>query len=684
MERFKNFFRKKSLNMTDVIGWQELGQNSTLRFYKDNQYENGFSSIRAIANDFIQVLPYGIDKTGNKIQSSIIDKLYHPNQDMSSLDFREAIAVMSLVHPKVYILHWHYEDGILVQGGATTEDNIAGYTFLEDVCEVIVDGETFYSVGTKRYTKQDVIVLRSTNPYNLSKGFSPAQAARRWTKLDDYVAEYQSGFFENGAVPAGMFIIRAKTVGDYKAIKESMQEKHRGAGKNNNVTYNYQPLDANGQAQLAQIEWIPFNVQSKDMALKEIFEQVNKKIDSAYGVPASIRGVNDSNTYASVRVDEQIMARYTVNPFLLKIWTRFTHELNRVTGGLGFAITYDYSIPQVADENKVLAETKQIEANIINNLSGTYKLPSIVKAFGFSAKYLELEKETKMEQQDNPDIDDGSEVEDSPEQPIIGYYKGLKAKQLSAVDAKLYEDKVSSVVVKFMTEQVETAINDLDDELKSKAYGDTSKDIDAEMAVAILASLLPLISIYGNKSRDDGVQLILDAGLNADTIPVFSMTEAQKSSYLTYLKRVATGYNDETAVQIRQILEDGILNGASKNDLERSLKDIILGDSNKYRVERIARTEVGLSEGRASVQAMQNIVDDTGYDVYKVWNTVDGECEYCKAMNGTRVKVSENFVDMGGTVDGEDGHKYIADFKDTESADLHPNCKCYVTYEVAK
>ena len=28
----------------------------------------------------------------------------------------------------------------------------------------------------------------------------------------------------------------------------------------------------------------------------------------------------------------------------LKIWTRFTHELNRITGGLGYAITFDLDI----------------------------------------------------------------------------------------------------------------------------------------------------------------------------------------------------------------------------------------------------------------------------------------------------------------------------------------------------
>lgn len=663
------------------------GNNSTLSVYHDNQYENGFSSIRAIANAFIQVLPYAVDDKGKKVQkANVVNKLYHPNQSMSSVDFREALAIMSLVHPKVYLLHWHMEDGVLVEGGDVTADNIAGFTFLEGVVEVLVDGETQYSTGVKRYTTQDVLVLKSINPYNLNSGFSPAQAARRWTKLDDYIAEYQAGFFENGAVPAGMFTITAKSVSDFRDIKQSLLDRNKGAGKNNNVSFNFKPADVNGQTQSAQIEWTPFNVQNKEMALKDIFEQVNKKIDSAYGVPASIRGVNDNNTYASVRVDEVIMAKYTVAPFLLKVWTKLTHELNRVSGGMGYAITYDYEIPQVADEELVIANTKKVEAELINTMiMQGYDLSNIVEAFKLPKSYLKLTAKQIKEELDNADVDMGDEVEDSPTQPIEGSLKSLKVKKLTQVDRKFYEDKVSEVVLKHMTSQVENAVIGLSGELASKAFGDTTKDDDTELADDILTELTPLIAVYGQKAVDEAVQIILDAGLVTDGIEAFAMSETQKIAYRDYLKRVATTYNDQTGIAIRQILDNGITNGATKYEIEQELRQIILGDANKYRITRLSKTEVNLSEGKAGNIAVNNIKEQTGYKLYKVWNVSGADpCEYCLSMDGTRVLVDENYVTIGHDVHGVDGGTYTADFKDTDTASLHPNCNCYSTYEVER
>ena len=661
----------------------------TYQHYVDNQYENGYSSIRAIANSFILVSPFAQDGKGKKVvKANALDKLYFPNKDMSPVDFREALAVMSLVHPKVYLLHWHYEDDKLVAGGKVEEKNIAGYTFVENVIETRMNGITYYSTGMNKFTAQDLLILRSTNPYDLSKGFSPAQAARRWTKLDDYIAEYQSGFFANGAIPAGMFIIRAKSISDYKDIKHNLQEKHRGAGKNNNVTYSYQPLDTNGIAQQAQIEWIPFNVQNKDMALKDLFIQVNQKIDSAYGVPASIRGVNDNNTYASVEVDKQIMAEYTVSPFLLKLWSRMNHELNRVTGGLGYVINYKYDIPALSDAKKIEAETLNIYANIVNTLGSVYEIGSIVSAFNLPTDISKLtEKPPKPVIEDNPNIDMGDEVNDSPEQPVIGdpaiLNKGLKVKKLTTVDSKLYESRISNIVKGYMEKQVNRAISMTDIEVKSKAFGDSTEQDNTDMAKDILVTLTPLIMAYGDVARQSGIELILEAGLSTDNIKPFTMTEYQKTVYNNYLKRVATTYNEQTAEQIRMILDNGVANEMTANEIKSQLKEVILGDSNQYRVDRIAKTEVNLSEGKASVQAMQNISDETGYKVYKEWTTSGADpCEFCLALSGTRTLIDENFVDLHGEIHGVDGGVYKNDFTATDTADAHPNCNCYITYTV--
>lgn len=448
--------RRKSIKRDSGVyekGGYPVAPMGAYSFYKENQYENGYSSIRAIANEFMTILPYAINEKGIEQQNvTALNKIYHPNQDMSSVDFREALAVMSLVHPKVYILVWRYENNELKQGGPLTPDNIAGYTFLENVTEDNSGEIRKYRDGLNTYDEKDVIVLKNIHPYDLSLGFSPSQAARKWTVLDDYIAEYESGFFENGAVPAGQFVIKAKTATQFNDIVKSMKERHRGAGKNNGVAYVHEPLDKlTGQGTGAQITWVPFNTDNSKLDLKSVFENVNKKIDSVYGVPASIRGDNSNNTYASVRVDEVIMSKYAVGPFALKVWSKFTHELNRVTGGLGYAITFDHVIPEIAEENKTVAETRKLDGDLINTMvDAGYTIESIVDSFGLPAKYKLLKQGAKPAKvnEDKPDVDTGKEVENAPKQELtdmqrmMNANKSLKLKQVAARDIPTLYDNL--------------------------------------------------------------------------------------------------------------------------------------------------------------------------------------------------------------------------------------------------
>ncbi len=416
-------FQRKSVEPNllkqDLLGWHNVGSVDALKYYKDNQYENGYGSIQAITKQFFTIMPYAIDARGKRIkQTNITDVLARPNQDMSGLDFREALSIMGLIHNKVYV-RVHYK------GNKPTESNIYGFTFLEGVTEVDYDdGRTVYRDcnGELLYEK-DVIVLKNINPYDLSKGYSTANAARNWARIDDYIASYQAGFFENGAVPAGQFLISAPTSQEFEDIVRNLKKTHRGSDKNNNVVYDYAPVDPmTGKPVASSITWVPFNTTNKDLALGEVFEQVNKKIDSAYGVPASVRGVNDNNTYASVRVDQEIFINNAVRPFTLKIWTRFTHELNRITGGLGYALTFDLEAPSVAEEEKAIAETQKTTVEtLLSLLDKGYTLESAVKALNLPDEYLDLFKpevapvSPQEPTEDIPEVDEGEEVEEAPE-----------------------------------------------------------------------------------------------------------------------------------------------------------------------------------------------------------------------------------------------------------------------------
>ncbi len=695
----KAFDPLENIDLNKVIGWRSIGGSSAYGYYQDNQYENGYSSISKLANGFAQTEPYTIDKNGKPVPSNLLDRIYTPNTDMSAYDFREALAVCSLVHDKVRLRVHH-------KGTRINVDSILGFTFMENYTENVVGGKREYRMANgEKLSDDEIITLKSINPDNITDGFSPARAARRWTSIDDYIADYQKGFFANGAVPAGQMIITARTAGEFNDIVDTLQARHRGASNSNNITYTHRPTDQNGQPLNSQIEWIPFSVNNKDLALKDLFDNVNKKIDSVYGVPQEIRGHLSNSNYASVSVAEKVFVKYALYPMTLKIWSKFTHEINRVTTGAGVAVSFDMEIPVVADEAKIESESKNIEATLINTMTMSgYSLDTIVDAFDLPITYKLLRTDGKKPVivNDKPEVLSPEEARGTPEQPLDIYAKIIEytdrklkelkeekpkpkkvaKKQLSDIDKELYEFQFARIVRRQMVRQVDKAIQKLDEAIKKKAYGDTSEDEDKEFTAEMLALMLPLMTVYGNRTVNTAMNLVLQAGLSTQNIQRFEFTPAQRKTYERYLGKIGTGYADQTAEQIRQVLGQGILDGATKAEIEASLRSVILGPENEYRVLRLSRTEINLSEGKASVYAMENVQEQTGYTIYKVWHTSSSDpCPFCEEMNGTEVLVDQSFLGLGDMVKAG-AETFINNWTNVDSAELHANCNCYTTYRV--
>lgn len=664
---------------------------STYGVYKSRSYDNVFPNISKIADAFMVIRPYAVDDNGKPVREArAVDKLYHPNQQMSSVDFREALAVMSLVHRKVYLLAWRKEGKQVLPGGNITPDNIAGYTFLEGVSEIKAGSEKYYVFGSTRYDKHEIIeIYAGVDPYDLSRGYSPTVAAHQWTTLEDYIAAYESGFFENGAIPSGQFIITAPTVAEFNDQVDKMQEKHRGAGKNNNIAYVHRPTDNSGKPLDAQIEWIPFAQTNKQLPLKDLFDQVNKKLDAAYGVPDEIKGYLQNSNYASVSVAEKVFIAYVVKPFALKIWTRFTHELNRITGGLGYSITFDLDVPGLADEDKVKTETKKVESEIILSMTAAgYSLESIVNAFKFTNAYKLLKKDDSKPVIDNdkPDVDNGDEVEGSPDSNDInksihpvgcscGHHHNLE-KQTGTGQLPSEIEKVSVVARNFMEKQINRVIAD-----KTKAIEDPSESDKDEFAEMMLVALTLLMLASANNDHADGLAYLSTLGVDVSDVPAYSMSEAFKSDYLKSLGEVAQSYADETAQSIRSVLEQADIESWSKPELADKLRGIMQTD--EWRVQRLAISETHRSAGMASLDSMKEIEKATGKKLTKKWNITPGEtCDDCLAMDGKTLPLTGKFLDVGESLTRDDGTIFENKWLPIESAHMHPSCKCYLTYEV--
>lgn len=674
---------------------------------KGMAFDNTYPSVSKIANAFMEIRPYAVDANGEPLQQMpAVDKLYHPNQQMSSVDFRQALAVSALSHRTTYVLVWHYGEGgeVVAGGGDVTPDNIAGYTFLEDCFIRVVDGHKYYKSDSLKFEFSDREVIEISagyDPYDLSAGYSPTQAVKKWANIDDYIASYEGGLFENDAVPAGQFIITAPTADAFNAIVDEMQAKHRGSGNNNNVQYIHRPISTDTGAVLpAQIEWIPFSQSNKDMSLETIFKQVNDKIDSTFGVPASIRGVNDNNTYASVKVDERIFVRWTLKPFATKIWTRFTHELNRITGGLGYAITFDVEIPSIADEEKVDAERKKVEADVINQmLDRGYSLDSIVDAFEFSNSYKLLEKgadDNAIIENDKPDVDTGDEVEDSPEVAVTKHvchhhdeiHKEADQNTLKAL-RRLLNDYLSTSIDETV-ESLQSASKDIsaigleiydengdgvidEQEIEQIPIPQPSEERKYALQVAMLALLYKRMLQSGEKRYEDTIQEF-NLKIDIPALQHYVISDGAQKQYETIVNKIVNSFSDQITDTIRGAINLTFEQGGGKSDLIKNIKNVF--DSDQWRVERIVNTEEHRADNLGQIDAVDTLQKATGREFGFKWRTTSAHpCEFCQYMNGTVVATGEAFIPLGEKIQLDDS-VYLNNYEDILTPQAHPNCQC--------
>lgn len=652
-----------------------------------DEFASAYPNIRAISQEFMTIMPYAVDANGKPVKSPITDALYHPNRDDSSVSFFEKLAVSVISHRKTYVLVWRRENGKSLPGGPITPKNVAGFTFLERPGISRRDGVTYYSVGTNEYDENDVMVIPGgVDPSSLYSGYSPSEASRKWATLDQYIADYQSGFFENGAVPAGQFIVAARTAEDFNDMVDALQAKHRGAGKNNNVTYSHRPIDPNnGKALDSQIEWVPFGESNKDIDFKSTYEQANNRLDQAYGVSQVVKGVDNASTYATAQVSEAGFSKRVVRPLAIRIYTQITHELNRITGGMGMAITFQYDIPAVSDQEKVEAEKKALEGAIITSMVAQgYSLDSVVDAFQLSNSYklLKVGYVPPVIDNDKTDVDEGGEVVSSPDPSKVDGYENSSKKETP--QAKLSDlERLEAATRKFMKRQVDRAAREYAEEASDEVNPDPETEEIDEFVESFSKVVFGIMLAKGTLTYLVGKALAEDSGTDVENLEGFRVDESAESSYRAYMKRVGDSYGKDTGEAIRQVLRRADDEGMSLSETKKALKGIM--DTDEYRVKRMGVTELNRAEGIAGVDSMKQIQASANIRFEKALLHPGGaQCEFCQALDGKWVAVDQPLMGLGEALVGTDGGLLVNDFVENVGYDPHPNGHGVMTYRVVK
>lgn len=635
---------------------------SFVNAYDLDDYKANFSDIRPIAEQFSAVVPYAINKDGRRLtlQPHAIRKLFAPNDNMGFYDFADYLISSILSQPRALVaVIWN-------PGEEHYSWNIKGYIFLPPSARMdLGGGRIVYQYtdadGEMRQLTPDTVMefyySMSTDAYGV--GVSPAQASKKWATIEDYIAAYQAGFFQNGAKPDGMFIITANSQEQFKSAVDKLERVHRRGSRGHfNYQYAYRPTDEQGNPmKTASIEWVSFGTTNKDLTLGELIDKTQSKKDSAYGVPAIARGNDSTATYNNAEVSDRNLAR-KVDYQLRRTWSRFMHELARVCKDeITWTLSYDYDVPALADAEKVKADTYNVKADAMIKLVNAGARPAdAAKALGLGDEWARL---TLAKEDSSLQLAHNSQPVNL-DRPMVDANRRYQGDKLTP----------RQKLVKAIIAENRRIAKSIQNGTSANAYQLTDEEVNA-FADQLRAILEPLaITAQGTMIKAVAKEFKLE---KPEKIP----TAIDDPNWWRRLVAVTRTHDQSMGDKIQQLLIQAEADGLTARQTSELINTVV---NNEKKADMMARNEIVNSERFGQLQAVQALADANDLNAFKIWHCTDdaNTCPFCRKMEGKKVPIRDAFAQLGDVIE-TDERDYVVDFQPLDVPDAHANCRCYFT-----
>lgn len=669
MSIFDRFFDRKATKEQRSEVRQEIANQFRVNALCSS-YENLFAQVRPLIDEMKVVLPYGVDDKGevlNEKWTPELTVLNTPNGSMGRLEFMD-LALATWLTEKELNIHVHFKG-----------NKIIGYSILPVGCRRrLSDGKNQFQIneitGTTYYTDAEVMTLRySRSPRNMDQGVSPATSVEVWAQIDDVLAQYQRAYFENGATPASITFITASSREKYDEKRQKMEMGFGGASNKNKTLYVWkQMLDDGSSANEVEIK--PIQGNNSTMAIKEIVDIVTDRLNKSIGVSNFILGDDSSAKYDNAELSDQQFTKRRVYPALAMFWSQFQNELDRILGGLGYAISFDLEIPELTDRAKTKAEIASINANTITTLVNAGAGGSAtVKALGLGKEWVTVANAIAKKNAEAvsipPVVDDNKKKEtDTVEVKHCCHHHRTTDANGNPVFAEtdLAENKIYDALME-LAEQVVLENNPQATRAEIEQLVAEVLAGEAEHGATAMAN--NLVAQVGNKTVAGELRQTIGSGWKLSDNFIQRLNERTHKIIGEYID-----FADETK---QNFIAKGAVEGWTQEELRNELMENGLP---KHRAETIARSETVHAYRTAGIDSTQTLADKYGLKVNLVWRIADdGACDVCKAMNGKKVPIGKEFPDHGifKTDDGEEimvgwEHSYYNDYGREPNA--HPNC----------
>lgn len=637
-----------------------------------SDYENLFAQVRPLINEMKMVRPFAVNDKGEKVKNRNatpeLNLLDYPNEEMGWAEFADLMFATWLTKDQLYI-HVHKDKRDEVIGYSIIPSQAMSWNGNEIVWNVIAEDGTQVELH-----KDEVMTLRfSRSPDDPFRGVSPATAARAWAQTDDLIAQYQRAFFENGAIPQTITFITASTREKYEQTRYELESKLRGAENHNKTVYAWrQMLPSTGQTQ-DQIEVKTIQAPNNTLAIKEIVEIVNDRLNKAVGVSNFILGDDSSAKYSNAELSQQQFIRNRVFPALMSFWSQFQFELDRITGGLGYAIQFELEIPELTERASVKAETSKKNADTLTALISAGADPtSTVQALELSEPWLRVAAgiyNKALAGNNNQSTSTPALAADNHS----SHARTCQCSHDSLDDLNAEEQKLYRVLV-----DMAAAIMRNDPSLSQGQ---------------VIERVTELLIQEGKKGKKKALERLLKLidepevveALNEE-LRVLALSPAITDRIAARASQIVIGYDEEVRNQMRAVLEN--TRSLTANEIEQKLREAIP----RYRAAMIARTETNYAFKSVQIDDYREWEKITGFKFEATWRCSHDRitCDICAAMDGQKTTIGEAYNHIieleadkqlvnGKTLDAGT----IIEWEPSQWNDNglipqpHPNCRCY-------
>lgn len=651
--------------------------------------ENVFAQLRPLVDELKMVEPFGVGRNGARLpltRTPELAVLQSPNDKMGWAEFADLMFSTWLTEKELNIHVWK------------DRSKVYGYSVLPVGARKSMGGEEYFetslaSGGVARYSRDEVMTLRfSRNPKEIDSGISPGIASMVWAQIDDVMAQYQLGHFENGAVPAYITIIRASSHEKYLEKRKEMERGFHGAKNKGKTLFLWrQFLDDGSEKDEVEVKTIQGS--NASLAIKDIMSIVNDKLNKAFGVSNFILGDDSSAKYDNAELSQQQFLSHRVYPALFSFWSQFQHELDRVTGGLGYSISWELEIPELTDRLKVKAEIKKIEtetrkleddmknsrANMLLTLIKAGATPdAVVKALGLDNRWLEVARSlitSSTEQNDLGGIVQiNTQVHDHHQSSQDGHQNCSHCHHThDALEPKFSVDEVvEQQIYRDLMKLIESSVAEI------IGQGVILNESEIQAIVDKIVEALKAEADKGANTGAEEIQAIV-LGATGDEIAGvlenggYHLSDEFYENINSRTEDIVSRLQDEAKDVARKVLNN-TTTPMSASQVEKALSDVLP----KYRAATIARNETVFAFRAGHLQNDGYIAQKYGLKMKKVWRAHPGACDICQAMDGKEVDQSEAFPDI---VEGKDGIQYAWKHDkwnlDGQITSAHVNCRCY-------